>query len=89
MRLSREAWALGRGKLFVDSLVAQDRSTESSELRSTHLLVRSAFGHSRTRGPAHEVAAVGTTSSQDAFPSVANTYVSKFQFPVDQNTNTG
>ncbi len=33
MRLSREAWASGHGKLFVDSLVAQNRSTESSELR--------------------------------------------------------
>ena len=34
MRLSREAWASGRGKLFVVSLVAQDRSTESTEFRS-------------------------------------------------------
>ena len=37
MRLSREAWASGRGKLFVVSLVAKDRSTDSTELRSAHL----------------------------------------------------
>ena len=38
MRLSREAWASGRRKLFVVSLVAQDRSTESTELRSAQSL---------------------------------------------------
>ncbi len=38
MRLSREAWASGLGKLFVVSLVAQDRSTESTEFRSAQSL---------------------------------------------------
>ncbi len=52
MRLSREAWASGRRKLFVVSLVAQNRSTESTELRSTQSLgtsgARASSSYART-----------------------------------------
>ena len=46
MRRSREAWASGRGKLFVVSLIASDRPTEISELRSAQAPRASGFGHS-------------------------------------------
>ena len=67
MRLSREAWASGRGKLFVVSLIASDRSTGISELRSAHS--PGAPGCTRTGAMANWGWSTGTSGHDDRIVS--------------------